>query len=61
MSLFSWYSGRAEQYVGIYRTGAISLKYRGAISKKYKKIYRNIATKSQKLQYFQSGTYKIHE
>ena len=26
---------RAGQYVGIYRTGAISLKYQDAISKKY--------------------------
>ena len=29
---------RARQYVGIYRTGAISLKYRGAILKKYIEI-----------------------
>ena len=48
MSLFSWYSGKAGQYVGIYRTGAISLKYRGAISKKYKKTdYRGIEISQQ--------------
>ena len=34
---------RAVQYVGIYRTGAISLRYRDAISKKHIKTdYRNI-------------------
>ena len=34
---------RAGQYVGIYRTGASSLKYRDAISKKYNKTdYRDI-------------------
>ena len=34
---------RAGQCVGIYRTGAISLKYRDAISKKYNKTdYRDI-------------------
>ena len=53
---------RAGRYVGINRTGAIALKYRDAISKKYNKTdYRNIAIKSQISQYFLSGTSKIHE
>ena len=36
-------NSRARQYVGMYRTGAISLKYRDALSKKHNKTdYRDI-------------------
>ena len=55
---------RAEQYAGINRNGAISLKYQDVISKKHNKTdyrYQSIAIKLQISQYFQSGISKIHE
>ena len=56
---------RAGQYVGIYRTGVIYLKYRDAISKKHNQnrlpTYRNTAIESQIVKYSQSGVSKIHE
>ena len=55
------------QYVGMYRSGAISLKnhqmqYPKSITKLTTQArYRNITIKSQRLQYFHFGTSKFHK
>ena len=51
---------RAGLYVGIYRTGAL-VQYLLNAEMQYPKINTNKAIKSQTVQYFQSGTSKIHD